>query len=74
MEMEVHQMSRELTTHLRDHVEEWPASKNDIMAACHNTADIREEERSWVIENLPDGVYKSPKEVEFILLRGSGQG
>jgi hypothetical protein len=72
--MEMHQMSKEVTTHLREHIKTWPATKEDIVQACNNVSDIPEEERRWFIENLPEGTYHTPEEAEMVLQRGTVQG
>lgn len=72
--MEVHQMSKEVTTHLREHIDKWPATKQDIVTACNNVSDLPEAERKWFMESLPEGTYKNPDEVEMVLMRGQTQG
>jgi len=55
-------MSADVVTHLQEHIKEWPASKQDIIQSCNMISDIPEEERKWVMENLPDKIYNSPDE------------
>jgi hypothetical protein len=72
--MEVRPMSKELSTHLQDHIETWPATKEDIVQACSNMSDIPETERRWVQENMPEGLYHTPEEAEMALQHGAAQG
>ena len=67
-------MSKELSTHLREHVSKWPATREDIVSACNNISDIPDEERKWVLKNLPAGTYDAPEDAEQVMLRGSVQG
>ena len=72
--MEMHPMSEEVTTHLREHIRKWPATKEDIIQACNNVSDIPEAERRWFIETLPEGTYHTPEEAEMVLQRGTLHG
>jgi hypothetical protein len=56
------QMSAETMTHIKEHISTWPASKQDIVSACSMMSDITEDERKWVMENLPDRMYNTPDE------------
>jgi hypothetical protein len=67
-------MSKELSTHLQEHIKTLPATKEDIVKACSNMSDITEQERRWVNENLPEGLFHTPEEAEMALQHGAAQG
>ena len=57
------QPSGELMTHIREHIEKWPATKQDIISACNRMGHIDTEERKMFIEMLPEGTYNTPDDV-----------
>ena len=59
---------KELMDHLGDHVS-YPASKQDIIEACNMMEHVPSEDKEWVIENLPDGMYENAGEVKLALER-----
>lgn len=48
--------------HLKEH-QEYPATKDELVAECDNLADFSEEDKKWFVKNLPDGTYNSANEV-----------
>lgn len=57
---------KELMDHLKDHVS-YPASKQDIIESCNMMEHVPGEDKEWVIENLPDGMYENAGEVKLAL-------
>lgn len=56
--------------HIKSHVE-YPATSDELKAACEKMSDFSDEEKKWFMDNLPDGVYSSADEVmEAIGFRG----
>lgn len=72
--METRMVPPEVTRHLREHIQKWPATKDEIMSACNNISDIPAENKRWVVEYLPEGTYESPEEAEMVMQRGMVQG
>ena len=52
--------------HLQEH-QTYPATKEDLVAACNNLSDFRAEDKKWFSDNLPEGKYKSPGDVMMAL-------
>jgi len=48
--------------HVKGHVT-YPATKNDLVAACNRMYDVPEREREWFKRVLPDRTYRSSDEV-----------
>jgi hypothetical protein len=48
--------------HLREH-QEYPATKEELVAECDNLSDFSEKDRKWFANNLPDRTYNSANEV-----------
>jgi len=48
--------------HLREH-QEYPATRDELVAACFELKDFSDEDKQWFKENLPEGTYKSADEV-----------
>ncbi len=61
--METKQPSAALKSHLMEHIEKWPASKVDIVAACNQMSDVPEDEKKKFQEMLPDKSYQNSEEV-----------
>ncbi len=57
------QPSEELKMHIREHIKDWPATKEDIISACNQMDHVDEEEKQKFIDMLPEGTYNSPGEV-----------
>ena len=55
--------------HLEGHIT-WPATKEQIIAACNDSSDIPADVKTDVQSNLPDGTYNSPEEVKSALVTG----
>ena len=56
------------TEHLNSHIT-WPATKEQIVAAC-NGEDVEPEVLEDVKANLADGTYESAEDVKKILVKG----
>ena len=41
----------------------YPATKEDIIAACNGMSDQDPADKAWVEQTLPAGTYNSPKDV-----------
>ncbi len=52
--------------HLRDH-QEYPATKEEMVAECDNLSDFSDEDKKWFTDNLPDRTYKSADEAIDVL-------
>lgn len=48
--------------HLRQHVK-YPATRQQILAACADTDEFSAGEKAWAAAHLPEGTYASPDEV-----------
>lgn len=48
--------------HLKGHIT-YPATRDDLAAACNNLSDFSEEDKKWFMDNLPEGTYNSADEV-----------
>jgi len=48
--------------HLREH-QEYPATKEEMVAECDGLSDFSDEDKEWFTDNLPDRTYKSADEV-----------
>jgi hypothetical protein len=48
--------------HLQAHVQ-YPASRDEILAACAQTQEFSPSEKKWVSDSLPDRTYASADEV-----------
>jgi len=48
--------------HLNDH-QDYPASKEEMVAECDNLSDFSDADKKWFTENLPDKTYNSAEEV-----------
>jgi hypothetical protein len=53
--------------HLKNHVK-YPASRDQVVAACNNMSDSEPANKEWVMKNLPDGNYRNAGEVLNALL------
>ncbi len=53
--------------HLKNHVT-YPADRKTVIAACNNMYDVPEDDRTWFEKNLPEGNYRSAREVIGALL------
>lgn len=54
--------------HLKNHIE-YPATREEAIAACNNFADVPKAEAEWFANNLPKGKYKNPEELVKTLLQ-----
>ena len=49
--------------HLKTHIGKWPATKEELVAACNGLSDFTPEDKSEFESKLPAGSYNSPDEV-----------
>lgn len=52
--------------HLEKHID-YPATKQDIVKACNEMADMSQEEKEWLMNTLPEGTYEDSEEVKMVL-------
>ena len=56
----------ELIRHL-GHVN-YPIKGKQFFEACNDMSHIPEEEKAWILENLPEGrIYSSPEDIKQVL-------
>ncbi|HTP52870.1 MAG TPA: hypothetical protein VMK42_19430 [Anaeromyxobacteraceae bacterium] len=60
---------KDVEGHLRTH-QKYPATRAQLIAACHDLKDFSEAERTWFIDTLPDRTYPSADDV-LAALRGT---
>jgi len=60
------QKAEEVKSHLTDH-QKYPATKEELVAACSNLSDFSEEDKKEFSEKLSDGSYNSAEEVSKAL-------
>ncbi len=48
--------------HLRNHID-YPATADQIKAACDNMSHFTDEDKRWMTEHLPAGRYENPEAV-----------
>lgn len=53
--------------HLKMH-QTYPASKADLVKVCNDLSDFPEGDKKWFMETLPEGTYKSAKDVLMALV------
>lgn len=53
-------------THINDHIT-YPATKEEIIAACQDMSDASDEEKKMVADKLPAGTYNDAGEVKMAL-------
>lgn len=51
-----------LQTHIDEHLS-LPSSRDEILAACADTAEFSEGEKLWVAQTLPEGQYETKQAV-----------
>lgn len=49
--------------HLKTHMDKWPATKAELVAACNNLSDFTPEDKKEFETNLPEGTYNTPEDV-----------
>ncbi|MBM3897956.1 MAG: hypothetical protein FJ358_05470 [Thaumarchaeota archaeon] len=54
--------------HLKNHIE-YPATREEAVAACNNFMDVPKEDADWFAKNLPNGTYKKPEDLVVALLK-----
>jgi hypothetical protein len=57
-------LKEKLNEHVGEHVDKWPATKDDLVAACNNMSDFDPSEKQWFSETLPAGTYRNADEVK----------
>jgi hypothetical protein len=60
-------LRNKLDEHIGEHVDSWPATKGDLVAACNDMSDFSSEEKEWFSKTLPERTYNSPEEVKQAL-------
>ncbi len=45
----------------------YPASCNDLVAACENMSEFSKSEKEWFTKSLPHGTFESSDEVRKVL-------
>ncbi len=58
---------RTAVEHAKHHIK-YPASREEVVAACNNFADVPKEDATWFSKNLPKGTYRNPEQVFKALL------
>lgn len=53
--------------HLKNHIE-YPATREQAVAACNNFMDVPKEDAEWFASNLPEGTYNRPEDIVTALL------
>jgi hypothetical protein len=53
---------KKVADHLAEH-QTYPATKAELVVACKDLMDFSAEEKAWFVAKLPDGTYKSAKDV-----------
>jgi hypothetical protein len=54
--------------HIKNHVK-YPASKQQVIEACGNMADVPSSDKDFVMRSLPDQTFKGPEDVVNALMR-----
>jgi hypothetical protein len=54
--------------HIKNHIT-YPASKQQVVAACNNMSDVPSEDKAWVSKSLPDQTFRAPEDVVTALLK-----
>jgi len=54
--------------HIKNHVT-YPASKQQVVAACNNMSDVPSADKAFVSSSLPDQTFNKPEDVVNALLR-----
>jgi hypothetical protein len=52
--------------HIKSHIK-YPATKNEIWAACQEMSDVPETDRKMFNDKVPEGVYENADEVLTVL-------
>ena len=67
---ENHKMSnlQEELGHIKNHIT-YPASKQQVVAACNNMSDVPSEDKAWVSKSLPEQTFRAPEDVVTALLK-----
>ena len=51
-----------LASHIKHHVN-YPASRDELLAACADTPEFSAGEKQWIADHLPEGSYASADDV-----------
>ena len=54
--------------HIKNHIT-YPASKQQVVAACNNMSDVPSGDKAWVSKILPDQTFRAPEDVVTALLK-----
>lgn len=60
-------LKKKFTEHIGGHGVMYPASCNDVVAACNNLSEFSRSEKEWFSKNLPHRTFESPTEVRKAL-------
>jgi len=52
--------------HIKNHVN-YSVSADELKIACNNLIELSDEEKKWLSDHLPDGMYSSADEVMRVL-------
>lgn len=63
MPLVIQKPSRRLANHLESRIKQWPATRSEIISADNKMSDISPYEKKFMIDNLPEGIYRDPKDV-----------
>jgi hypothetical protein len=59
-------LKKKYAEHIGDDVT-YPASCNDLVAACNNMSEFSKSEKEWFSKSLPHGSFESADEVRKVL-------
>jgi hypothetical protein len=54
--------------HIKNHID-YPATKQEVIAACNNMSDVPSDDKEWVSKSLPEQTYRAPEDVVAALLK-----
>jgi hypothetical protein len=54
--------------HIKNHIK-YPASKQQVVAACNNMSDVPSDDKDWVSQSLPDQTFRGPEDVVNALMK-----
>jgi hypothetical protein len=60
-------LKEKFNEHVGEHVDKWPATKDDLVVACNNLSEFDSNEKKWFSDTLPQGTYSNPDGVKRAL-------
>jgi hypothetical protein len=54
--------------HIKNHID-YPATKQQVVAACGNMSDVPSDDKEFVSKSLPDQTFRGPEDVVNALLK-----